>query len=112
MLHLPYWKSVWKDEGERGMRLAENLKRIRSFRSTFQEFGRILPALDKTLPGLLAKLYSDCQAFAEMEIGSLLQSFEEISSVHVQEQEAIGVEPDGLRNLRDTTLKDYGAGKE
>jgi len=73
-----YWKSVWPDETERRLRLSENLQRIRSFRSEFSEFERILPSLMKTLPALLTKLYSDCQAFAEKEIKSLLESFDAV----------------------------------
>ncbi len=80
-----YWKRVWDDEAERRTRLGENLQRIRSFRGTFPEFGLILPTLEETLPGLLTKLYSDCQSFAEFEIKSLLDRFEQISSGHIQE---------------------------
>jgi hypothetical protein len=79
-----YWKSVWDDEVERKARLGENLQRIRSFRSTFSEFGRVLPDLKETLPALLTKLYSDCQSFAEMEIKSLLERFDQISTGHIQ----------------------------
>ena len=74
-----YWESVWEDEAERKIRLGENLERIRSFRASFLEFERILPALRETLPELLTKLYSDCQTFAETEIKSLLERFEQIS---------------------------------
>jgi hypothetical protein len=71
-----YWKSIWEDEIERRLRLSQNLQKIRSFRSEFPEFGRALPSLAGTLPALLSKLYSDCQAFAETEIKSLLERFE------------------------------------
>jgi hypothetical protein len=71
-----YWKSIWEDDKERRQRLSQNLQKIRSFRSAFPEFGRALPSLAETLPALLAKLYSDCQAFAETEIKSLLERFE------------------------------------
>jgi hypothetical protein len=67
-----YWSNVWGDEAERKMRLRENLERIRSFRRAFPDFERILPVVRKTLPGLVTKLYSDCQLFAETEIRSLL----------------------------------------
>lgn len=59
----------------------ENLQRIRSFRSTFLEFEKVLPALLETQPVLLAKLYVDCQAFAEREIGMLLKQFNSGSNV-------------------------------
>ena len=72
-----YWRGIWSSDGERTLRLSENLKRIRSFRNTFSEFERILPALRESLPGLLTKLYSDCQAFAETEIRSLLERFQQ-----------------------------------
>jgi hypothetical protein len=68
-----YWRSIWQDEKERGLRLSQNLQRIRSFRSAFSEFQQILPSVMQTLPALLTKLYSDCQAFAETEIRSLLE---------------------------------------
>jgi hypothetical protein len=71
-----YWRGIWGDEAERKLRLGENLQRIRSFRTSFPEFGQVHPALTETLPALLTKLYSDCQAFAETEINSLLERFE------------------------------------
>jgi hypothetical protein len=79
-----YWKRVWEDETERSTRLAENERRIRSFRCTFPEFVEVLPALKETLPQLLTKLYSDCQNFAEMEIKTLLERFDEISRQRTQ----------------------------
>ena len=75
-----YWESVWEDEAERRVRLTENLAKVRSFRSTFLEFEQVLPLLAETLPALLTKVYSDCQAFAEAEIKSLLDKFEQISA--------------------------------
>jgi hypothetical protein len=68
-----YWKGLWSDEAERSRQLNENLQRIRSFRSTFLEFEKVLPALLETQPALLTKLYIDCQDFAEREIKSLLE---------------------------------------
>jgi hypothetical protein len=79
-----YWRGVWDDEGERKTRLAENLQGIHSFRSEFSEFRQILPALKEILPGLLTKLYSDCQSFAETEINTLLERFDQILSGHIQ----------------------------
>ena len=76
-----YWKGIWEDEVERKQRLSENLLRIQSFRSTFSEFEQILPCLKETLPTLLTKLYADCQAFAEKEIRTLLERFEQNSTV-------------------------------
>lgn len=61
------------------MRLSENLQRIRSFRHAFPEFEQLLPSLTESLPALLTKLYADCQIFAEAEIKSLLEKFEQIS---------------------------------
>jgi hypothetical protein len=57
--------------------MKENLERIRSFRSTFEEFQKITPSLVAAMPALLTKLYSDCQSFAETEIKSLLERFEQ-----------------------------------
>lgn len=74
-----YWETVWKDGAERRMRLTESLERVRCFRRGFPEFEQILPSLADTLPLLLTKLYSDCQTFAETEINSLLEKFEQIS---------------------------------
>jgi hypothetical protein len=67
-----YWEGIWNDGTERILRLSENLQRIRSFRTAFPGFERVVPSLMKTQPALLSKLYSDCQTFAEMEIKSLL----------------------------------------
>jgi hypothetical protein len=78
-----YWKSTWRDELERKLRLGENLQRICSFRSAFPDFERVHAALMETLPALLTKLYSDCQAFAETEINSLLEKFERASGTKV-----------------------------
>lgn len=72
-----YWKGIWPDPRERKQRLSENLEKIRAFRREFVEFGRVQPVLAEALPGLLTKLYSDCQSFAEAEIASLLRHFEE-----------------------------------
>jgi hypothetical protein len=38
-------------------------------------------ALTSALPDLLTKLYSDCQTFAENEIGQLLQKFDAVSAI-------------------------------
>lgn len=75
-----YWESIWEDETERRVRLIESLERVRSFRRGFREFEQILPSLAETLPASLTKLYSDCQTFAETEIKSLLERFEQIST--------------------------------
>ncbi len=75
-----YWRGVWENDTERKARLTENLERLRSFRHTFREFGELLPSLAEELPALLTKLYSDCQAFAEGEIKSLLERFEQMST--------------------------------
>jgi hypothetical protein len=78
-----YWNSVWGNETVRSARLIENLERIRSFRRRFSEFESILPALGLTLPVLLTKLYADCQVFAETEIKSLLERFDQTSETPV-----------------------------
>ncbi len=78
-----YWSSVWEDEAERKTRMSENSERIRSFRAAFPEFERILPVVREALPELLTKLYSDCQSFAESEIGTLLEGLERILDPHV-----------------------------
>ena len=72
-----YWKSIWPNEEERRRIMAENLQRIRLFRAQFKEFQAIIPSLIETMPHALAKLYSDCQHFAEEEIKALLQRFDE-----------------------------------
>jgi hypothetical protein len=74
-----YWVTIWPDETERKLRLGENLGRIRSFRRGFPEFEQILPRLSEVLPGMLTRLYSDCQSFAETEIKSLLDKYENVS---------------------------------
>ena len=75
-----YWKAIWPDETDRRQRLDQNLQRIRSFRSSFAEFQQILPAVKQMLPVLLTKLYSDCQAFADKEIKSLLDGLGSLSA--------------------------------
>lgn len=72
-----YWKTVWEDEMERKMKMAENLQRIHTFRREFAEFEQVLPSLMETLPALSTKLYADCQNFAQVEIKSLLERFEQ-----------------------------------
>lgn len=78
-----YWRGIWDDEAERRARLIENLEKLRSFRRTFPEFEQVLPSLAETLPVLLTKLYSDCQAFAETEMKALLEKFEQISATRI-----------------------------
>ena len=68
-----YWQDVWPDEAERKARLSENLERLRSFRRSFPELERASQNTARALPQLLAKLYSDCQVFAETEIKTLLK---------------------------------------
>lgn len=74
-----YWKGVWGDEAERILRLSENLQKLRLFRKSFLDFEQILPSLMDKMPALLKKLYTDCQAFAEAEMESLLDRFEKMS---------------------------------
>jgi len=88
-----YWKSIWEDDVERRQRLTDSLKRIRSFRSTFPEFERALPSLAGMLPALLAKLYSDCQTFAETEIRCLSERFEAMR-LGAEAEEASPKQPD------------------
>ena len=54
----------------------ENLQRIRAFRATFLDFEQAHRTIIKSLPDFLAKLYVDCQTFAENEIRSLLERLE------------------------------------
>ncbi len=75
-----YWRSIWTDELERKAKLAGNSERIRSFRGAFPEFEAILPAIREALPDALRKLYSDCQAFAQHEIRTLLAAIDTITS--------------------------------
>ena len=78
-----YWRSVWEDETERKIQLAQNLERIRSFRRRFSELEQAFPSLAEALPALLTKLYADCQVFAETEIKSLLDKFEQLSKKRI-----------------------------
>lgn len=70
-----YWATIWQDEAERKLRMSENLQRIRAFRQEFEKFDFVMESLQASLPRALAKLYSDCQIFAETEIKSLLKGF-------------------------------------
>jgi hypothetical protein len=76
-----YWKSVWPDPADRKAIMRENLERIQRFRDQFAEFRAIQPALMETLPLVLTKLYSDCQAFAESEIRLTLERLSKESLV-------------------------------
>lgn len=68
-----YWIGVWRDEAERKRRLHENEQRIQAFRASFPEIDL---ALRQALPKRLAKLYSDCQAFAKNEIQTMLEGLD------------------------------------
>ena len=81
-----YWKTIWTDDAERRKKLSDNLQKIREFRNRFLEFQKVLPMLGETLPELLTKLYTDCQAFAEKEIKSLLERFMQVSIAHINNQ--------------------------
>jgi len=83
-----YWGTIWIDESECNVQLNENLRRIREFRNGFKEFQAVIPTLAATLPKFLTKLYSDCQAFAESEIRSLLERFKETSNPLLREIES------------------------
>lgn len=72
-----YWASIWPAENERAENLTANLQRILTFRSRFTDLEPLRSRIAHMLPELLAKLYSDCQKFAEMEITQLLQVFTE-----------------------------------
>jgi hypothetical protein len=78
-----YWATIFPDEEERKKKMQVNLMRIRVFRSRFTEYQAILPTLMDNLPGLLTKLYSDCQIFAETEIKTLLERFKETLEVQL-----------------------------
>lgn len=70
-----YWSTIWPDQTERDEHLAANLRAIADFRKEFELFDATTAPLLKTLPEILTKLYSDCQAFAETEIASMLARF-------------------------------------
>ena len=71
-----YWATIWEDETERKFNLLTNRQRIEAFRKEFPNLEKVTSSLVVTLPGLLTKLYSDCQHFAESEITKLLQEFD------------------------------------
>ncbi len=70
-----YWSTVWEDVVERKQHQSENIRAIRAFRQEFPEFEGVISSLRLTLPSALSKLYSDCQAFSESEIRTLLERF-------------------------------------
>lgn len=70
-----YWQKIWPVTAERTSTLAANVTRIRAFRATFEDFIQIQPVM-REMSDLLTKLYSDCQAFAEQEIGMLIERLE------------------------------------
>jgi hypothetical protein len=75
-----YWATIWLAEPERKSNLETNRERIRAFRAQFPRSGKMISLLSDALPSLLTKLYSDCQDFAEKEIGALLKRYEEIEA--------------------------------
>ena len=72
-----YWKLVWPIDSERLTSLSKSARRILEFRGQFPELDILRQAVSLALPGLVGKLYSDCQEFAEREIRSLLDIFTE-----------------------------------
>ena len=60
---------------ERSSLLVENRERIRTFRSRFLFSDPKISIAVAKLPKILVGLYTDCQAFAEKEIKSLLEKF-------------------------------------
>lgn len=77
-----YWATIWPSVDERKSNLLRNSEKIRLFRAQFPDSQRMTSLLSEGLPSLLTKLYSDCQDFAEKEIGSLLKRYEEIEANH------------------------------
>lgn len=74
-----YWETIWPDEGRKNANLSANVERIRAFRAEFPNFEETRHAITQALPALLAKLYTDCQAFAESEIRLLLEKFDALT---------------------------------
>lgn len=72
-----YWKNVWPDSPKRELTMRKNLESIRAFRREFPELEQTISSFAGTLRELLGKLYTDCQLFAEKEIRSLLDKFDE-----------------------------------
>lgn len=70
-----YWTQRWPERQKRVSLMNENRERILRFRRLFalSETGMSLPV--EELPAVLIQLYTDCQAFAENEIKSLLDKF-------------------------------------
>ena len=55
--------------------MARNRERIRTFRNLFTVTDAAISAAVAELPNALVVLYTECQAFAEKEIKSLLERF-------------------------------------
>jgi hypothetical protein len=70
-----YWATIWRDGEERGLLMSENLRRIQLFRAEFPQLEGISFTMARRLPGLLTRLYLNCQAFAEKEVSSFVMSF-------------------------------------
>jgi hypothetical protein len=68
-------------DSDRLSQLTQNLARLRAFRSQFPEFEAMRARIALALPGLVTKLYTDCQDFAEAEIRKLLVLFAETSQI-------------------------------
>ncbi|MGP8252193.1 MAG: HNH endonuclease [Terracidiphilus sp.] len=70
-----YWSDRWPDPQQRSSVLAENRERIRMFRKRFAVTDAAVSAAVAELPRALVVLYTECQAFAETEIKTLLEKF-------------------------------------
>lgn len=70
-----YWRLVWPVESVRLSSLSESIRRIVAFRDQFPQLNTLRRSISLALSGLVGKLYSDCQQFAETEIRNLLQIF-------------------------------------
>jgi hypothetical protein len=70
-----YWIELFEEPTHRAAHLAERLSALQAFRRRFEEFQELRESLSVALPGLLTKLYADCQIFAEKEIRAMLDQF-------------------------------------
>lgn len=74
-----YWATIWPEAADRTSRMRENVARILQFRGRFAEFRAVHSSVLDASPAWSVKLYTDCQQFAQGEIGILLNKIEKAS---------------------------------
>lgn len=65
-----YWKTIWRDDAERPLKLATACNRIRDFRARFPKAADVCELAKCDLAESLGSLYRECQEFATDKIAT------------------------------------------